>query len=196
MRPRMIPVLACGLALVAATPAAADRLPVSSHDDETAALANRISAVASVIVTMDARLQRIEPSLPPNPVLPPSPIYPALVSVQGSAAALLATLGALACGLPAPEASSGGETIAEDDTRAGDTSSEGLVEQLNAVATVLGQANVRLARIAELAGVSPGSTEVDAATAAWAQAAAIFNRTAHLLENADHLPPSPVCPAG
>jgi hypothetical protein len=145
---------------------------------------------------MDARLQRLDVFLPPNPVLPPSPVYPALVSVQGSAAALLATSGALACGLPAPEASSGGETIADDDTRAEDTSSEGLVEQLNAVATVLGQANGRLAHIAQLGGSSPGSPETEAANAAGAPAAAIFNRTADLLGNADHVPPSPVCPAG
>jgi hypothetical protein len=193
MRLRMIPVLACGLALVAATPATADRLPVSSNDDETAALANRISAVASVIVTMDARLQRIEPSLPPSPILPPSPVYPALVFVQGSAAALLATSGALACGLPAPEASSGGETIADDDTRAGDTTSEGLVEQLNAVAIVLGQANGRLTHIAPLVDGSPGPAETEAANTVWAQAAAIFNRTATLLSNADQLPPNPIC---
>jgi hypothetical protein len=190
------PVLACALALVAAAPVAAERLPVSSRDDQSDALANRISAVGAVAMTVDGRLERIEPALPPSPILPTRPIYPALVSVQGGAAALLATSGALACALPAPEATTGGETIADDDSRAEDTSSEGIVEQLNAVATVLGQANARLTGIAGLVGQSAGPAEIDAAGAVWAQAAAIFNRTADLRANAVHTPPSPVCPAG
>jgi len=196
MSPRTIPILACALALVAAAPATADRLPVSTRDDETAALANRISALAEVVATMDGRLQRIEAFTPLSPILPPSPIYPALVSVQDAAAALLATSGALACDLPAPEAATGGETITDDDSRAEDLSSEGLVEQLGAVATLLGQANGRLTRIAQLVGGSPGSADTEAANTVWAQVAAIFNRTATLLANADQLPPSPVCPAG
>jgi hypothetical protein len=183
------------LALVAAAPAAGERLPVSSRDDETAALANRIVAVADVVATMDARLQRIEPFLPPRPVLPPSPVYPALVSAQDASAALLASAGGIACGTPVAGAS-GGALVADDDGRAEDTSSEGLVEQLGAVATVLGQANARLTGIAALVGSSPGSAEVDAASAVWAQAATIFNRTADLLANADQLPPRLVCPAG
>jgi hypothetical protein len=195
MSPRTIPVLACALALVAAAPAAAERLPVSSRDDETAALANRISGVAEVVATMDGRVGRIDAYLPPSP-LPPRPIYPALIAVQDASAALLAGSGALACALPAPEATTGGETIADDDSRAEDTSSEGIVEQLNAVATVLGQTNARLTGIAGLVGQSPGSAEIDAAGAVWAKAAAIFNRTADLLANAVHTPPSPVCPTG
>jgi hypothetical protein len=196
MSPRTIGVLACALALLAAAPAAADRLPVSSRDDETAALANRIAAVADVVATMDGRLQRIEPFLPPRPILPPSPVYPALVSVQDASSALLASSGTIACGTPVTAAASGGETIADDDTRAEDTSSEGLVGQLDAVATVLEQANVRLTRVAALVGVNPSSLEIDAANAVWAQAAGIFNRTANLLANAEQTPPSPVCPAG
>jgi len=47
---------------------------VDSRDDETAAPAKRISALANVVATMDARVQRIE-SLPPSPILPPSPVY-------------------------------------------------------------------------------------------------------------------------
>jgi hypothetical protein len=60
---------------------------------------------------------------------------------------------------------------------------------------VLWQANTRLTRIADLVG-QPGFTRDDAAAAVWARAAAIFNRTADLLANADQLPPRPVCPAG
>jgi hypothetical protein len=196
MRPRTIPVLFCALAFVAAAPAAAERLPVSSRDDATDSLSNRISAVANVVATMDGRVQRIEASVPPSPVLPPSPIYPALVTVQDAAAALLASSGGIACAAQGAAAATGEDTIADDDARAEDTSSEGIVGQLNAVATVLGEANGRLTRIAALVGVSPGPPEIEAAGAAWAQAAAIFNRTADLLANANHTPPSPICPAG
>ncbi len=196
MRPRTIPVLFCAVAFVAAAPAAAERLPVSSRDDDADSLSNRISAVANVVTTMDGRVQRIEASTPPSPILPPSPIYPALVTVQDAAAALLASSGGIACAAQGAAAATAGDTIADDDARAEDTSSEGIVEQLNAVAIVLGQANERLTRIAALVGVSPGPPEIEAAGGAWAQAAAIFNRTADLLANADHTPPSPVCPAG
>jgi hypothetical protein len=196
MRPRTIPVLACALALVTAAPAAGERLPVDSRDDASAALANRISAVADVVATMDVRVERIEASTPPSPIVPPSPIYPALVSVQDAAAALLASSGAISCAVQGAAVGTGGDTIADDDARAEDTSSEGIVEQLTAVATVLGQANARLTSIAELVGIQPGPPDVEAADAVWAEAAAIFNRTADLLANADHVPPSPVCPAG
>jgi hypothetical protein len=197
VRPRTIFILACAFGgVVAAAPASAERLPVSSRDDQAESLANRISAVTSVVATMDARLQRIEPSLPPNPIVPPSPIYPALVSVQAAAAAVLASSGALACGTPVLDGEAGGETIADDDSRAEDLSSEGIVEQLNTVATVLAQANGRLIGVAHLVGPTAGSPETDAATAVWAEAAAIFNHTAALLANANETPPSPVCPAG
>jgi hypothetical protein len=147
-RPRRLPSLAlpalpAALVLMSAAPAGAERLPVSSRDDGTAVLANRISAVADVVATMDGRLQRIQSATPPSPILPPSPIYPALLSVQDASAGLLASAAGIACGHAG--AASGGETIADDDGRAEDTSSEGLLEQLGAVATVLGQANARLA---------------------------------------------------
>ena len=196
MSPRTITVLVCALGLVAAAPAAADRLPVDSRDDATAALANRISAVADVVATMDGRMGRIEVFLPPRPILPPSPIYPVLVSVQGAASALLASSGGIACVTQGVATATGGDTIVEDDARAEDTTSEGIVGQLGAVATVLGQANARLTGIAALVGTSPGPAEIDAAVAVWAQAAAIFNRTADLLANAVHTSPNPICPAG
>jgi hypothetical protein len=194
MRPRTILVLAFTLALVAARPAAAERVPVSSRDNETAALANRIAAVADVVATMDARLQRIEPFLPPRPIVPASPVYPALVSAEENAAALLATAGGIACGSAGASATSGGESIADDDSRAEDFTTEGLVGQLDAVATVLAQANTRLTRIGALVGVSPSPIVIEAATAVWGEAAAIFDRAADLLANAVHTPPSPVCP--
>src|SRR6266508_3579452 len=189
MRPGTIHVLVCALALVAAAPASAERLPVSSRDDQADSLSNRIDAVANVVATMDARVQRIEAFLPPRPIVPPSPIYPALVSVQNAASALLATSGGIACATQGAAATTGEDTIADDDTRAEDTSSEGIVGQLNAVATVLAQANARLTRIAALVGGNPGPPNIEAANAVWAEAAAIFNRTADLLANAGHTPP-------
>jgi hypothetical protein len=196
MCPPIISVLAGALVLMAANPAAAERLPVDSRDDESAALANRISAVATVVATMDGRVQRIEAATPPSPIVPPSPVYPALVSVQDAAAALLASSGGIACATRGATDVSGGETIADDDARAEDTSSEGIAGQLGAVAIVLNQANTRLTRIADLVGIGPDPSQIEAASAVWAQAAAIFNRTADLLANTDHTPPSPVCPAG
>jgi hypothetical protein len=189
-------VLARALDLVAAAPAAAERLPVDSRDDGTAAHANRISAVADVVTPMNARTGRIELFLPPRPILPPSPIYPALASVQDASASLLAASRGIACATGGATDVSGGETIAEDDSHAEDTSSDGIVGQLDAVAIVVGQANARLTRIAALVGTSPGPAEINAANAVWAQAAAIFDRTADLLANADQLPPRPVCPTG
>jgi hypothetical protein len=183
-------------ALAAGSGVAAERLPVSSRDDETAALANRIAAVADVVATMDGRVRRIQATTPPSPIVPPSPIYPALVSVQDAATALLASAGGIVCASQVAAAGTGGETIADDDARAEDLSGEGLVEQLDGVATVLGQTKARLIRIAALVGLSPSPLEVDAARAVWAQAAAIFNRTADLVANAVQVPPSPVCPAG
>jgi hypothetical protein len=125
-----------------------------------------------------------------------SVLYPPLVAVQDAASALLASSGGIACATAGATDVSGGEKIADDDARAEDTSSEGIVGQLGAVATVLGLANTRLTRIAALVGTSPGPAEIDAAGAVWAQAAAIFNRTADLLANADQVPPSPICPTG
>ncbi|HYU49443.1 MAG TPA: hypothetical protein VEO91_05870 [Candidatus Limnocylindria bacterium] len=193
----VIRVVACALGLMSVgTAVAIDRLPVSSRDDELAALANRISAVANVAAMMDGRLMRIETSTSPSPIVPPSPIYPGLVSVQDAAAALLVSSSGIVCASQGALAAAGGETISDDDARAEDVSSDGLVKQLDAVATVLGQANARLTRIADLVGQSPGPDEVEAAGAVWAESATIFNRTADLLANADHVPPSPVCPAG
>jgi hypothetical protein len=196
MRLPTIFILACAFGVVAAAPASAERLPVSSRDDPVESLGNRIFAVASVVATMDARLQGIEPSLPPSPIVPPSPVYPALVSVQTAAAAVRASSGAIACGTPVPDGQAGGETIADDDSRAEDLSSVAIVERLNTVATVLAQPNGRLIGVSRLVGPTAGSPETDAATAVWAEAAAIFNRTAALLANANETPPSPVCPAG
>ncbi len=195
VRPRTIHVLVCALALVAAAPASAERLPVSSRDDQADSLSNRIDAVANVVATMDARVQRIEAFLPPRPIVPPSPIYPALVSVQNAASALLATSGGIACSTQGAAAATGGDTIADDDARAEDVSGDGLVEQLDVVATVVGQANARLIGIAQIVGSNSGPSEIEAAAAVWAQAAAIFNRTVDLLANTNYTPPSPVCPA-
>jgi hypothetical protein len=61
---------------------------------------------------------------------------------------------------------------------------------------VLWQANTRLTRIAAVVGGSPAAAEIDAATAIWAQAATIFNRTAALLANAIQVSPNPACPTG
>jgi hypothetical protein len=196
LSPRTISVLVCALALLAAAPAGADRLPVDSRDGETAALATRIAAVADVVATMDGRRGRIEAFVPPSPVTPPSPIYPPLVAVQEAASALLASSGGIACATGGATDVAGGEKIADDDGRAEDTSTDGIIGQLDAVATVLGQANTRLTRIAALVGTSAGPAEIDAAGAVWARAAAIFNRTGDLLANADQVPPSPICPTG
>src|SRR6266540_4299014 len=123
------------------------------------------------------------------------PIYPALVSVQNAASALLATSGGIACSTQGAAAATGGDTIADDDARAEDVSGDGLVEQLDVVATVVGQANARLIGIAQIVGSNSGPSEIEAAAAVWAHAAAIFNRTVDLLANTNYTPPSPVCPA-
>ncbi len=103
--------------------------------------------------------------------------------------------GRIACAREGAAATTGGDTIADDDARGEDTSTEGIVGQLDAVATVLGQTNARLTGIAAFVGASPGPAEIEAAGGVWAQAASIYNRTVDLLANADRLP-SPVCPAG
>jgi hypothetical protein len=112
-----------------------------------------------------ACLQRIQAATPRSPILPPSRVYSALVSVQETAGALLTTSGAIACHSAGATATTGGESIAAHDTRPEDFTSDGLVGQLDPVATVLGHANTRLTRIAAFFGVGPSPLEINAANA-------------------------------
>lgn len=185
--------------LVTALPAATagtDRFPVGSRDDGTTATELRIDAVTSVVATMDARLGRVVDLVGTQPGPPNEPVYGGFLSVQQAAASLLATAGGIVCaqsaGAPNVE---GGETISDGYLLAVDTSAEGVAGRLGAIATVLSQADARLARIASVVDVKPGPPTIDSATRTWAAAAAIYNATVAVLGNADHVPPSPICPS-
>ena len=130
--------------MLVATAVASDRIPVSSVDDTSLSLANRIAAVDNVVVAMDGRLQRIIGSMPPGP--PVIPVADSLSATRQSLGAIIATLDSRLCTQDGA-IGQGDASLADGDLFASDTSSTGLLNQLSSVRGVASEANGRLVRI-------------------------------------------------
>ncbi len=136
----MAGLLACALMIGALPAGAGGRIPVSSTDNPGDSVANRTSAVVSIIVAMNDRLHRIEGILPPNPCTelpcPATDVTIAQVTLASSVHAI--------CAGAAVSGGSAGLSTVDGDVAAADVSATGAGNQLAAVATVLQNANRRL----------------------------------------------------
>jgi hypothetical protein len=166
----------------------ADRIPVSSVDDASLSLVNRIGAVDDVVVAMDGRLGRILAALPEG--YPPSPIFESLTGARSSLGTLIATIDTQLCNTDGV-IGSGDASLVDGDVYASDVTATGLTNQLGSVRAVLAEANGRLVRIAGAYPAGPPVREVQAAlTGVRASAAAGFEAITDRLGDAIH-PPSP-----
>lgn len=153
-RPHLLgPIVAALVILLTAggTALASDRIPVSSVDDTSVSIANRIGAVDNVVVAMDGRLDRILAALPAGH--PPSPIFESLAATRSSFGTLISTIDARLCTQDGV-IGSGDASLADGDVYASDTSSTGLVNQLASVRSVTTELNGRMIRI--LGALPPG----------------------------------------
>jgi hypothetical protein len=156
--------LSAVIGLVASgTALGADRIPVSSVDNTTLSLVNRIGAVDNVVGAMDARIDRILGSLPEGQ--PPSPILEGLTAAQGSLHTLITTIDNRLCTTDGT-IGSGDASLSDGDAFADDVTSNGLTNQLGAVRTVLAEANGRLVRIGGNFPSGPPTVELDQALSA------------------------------
>ncbi|MDP9227007.1 MAG: hypothetical protein M3P18_24820 [Actinomycetota bacterium] len=166
----------------------ADRIPVSSVDDPSLSIANRISAVDNVVVAIDGRLQRIIGAYPPGP--PVIPVVDSLSATRQALGTIVATVDSRLCTQDAA-IGQGDASLADGDVFAGDSSNTGLLNQLSSVRGVLAEANGRLVRIY---GAFPPGPPVDEARTALIHvrndAVAGFEAITARLGDAIH-PPSP-----
>jgi hypothetical protein len=177
-------------AALGAPGAAAEPLPVRSQDDTAAPLANRIDAVTNVVAVMGARIVRIGDLVGSAPGPPNEP----LLEAQANAIAIADLAEELLCPTGRTIAAPGDVLIADDDRNAGDASATGLANQAQAVATVLAQAQQRLATIVDALLASPGppdEPEAAALTALYTEAAETANRISVLLGLDVFFPPNP-----
>jgi hypothetical protein len=194
IRPFLVAVLASTMvagSLLAAAVAAGDRIPVSSVDDTSMSIANRIGAVDNVVVAVDARLGRILAALPEGH--PPAPIFESLTATGSSLDTIIGIVDARLCTTDGV-IGTGDASLADGDVYASDSSSTGLVNQLSSVRGVLSEANGRLIRI--FGAVPPGPPGDEARTALSAvrsHAVAGFDAIANRLGDTIH-PPSPCTP--
>jgi hypothetical protein len=176
------------ISLMAVPVAALDRIPISSVDDTNASFANRISAVDTVVVAIDARLDRILAAMPPGP--PALPSSDSLVATRQSFGAIVWTVDARLCTTDVvigPAAAS----LADGDIYASDASSTGLLNQLSSVRGVLSEADGRLMRINGAYPPGPPSNEVRTALiSVRSHAVAGFEAITGRLGDATH-PPGP-----
>src|SRR3990172_1722257 len=105
------------------------RIPVSSVDDATSPVANRIAAVTNIISATNARLARVITAYPPNSCTEFCPVADGFIAALSAYNAL------------------GESVIADADAFAADTSATGIANQLASIATVLGNADDRLGGI-------------------------------------------------
>lgn len=172
--PRTIPrvaVVATLLGLMMALPAVAgagSRIPVNSTDDTGSPAANRIDAVTNIVVATTARLERVIAAHPPDPGAPEiGPVSFGFLAVMGA----YSTLGqSVACALEGVYADGPGDAVITDaDAYAADMSTNGILNQLASIATVLGNADDRLGGI-RMPSPGPPTTPEDAALAELAAA--------------------------
>jgi hypothetical protein len=186
----VISAVALVAAALGAPGAPADPLPVRSQDDAAAPLASRIDAVRNVVAVMGARIVRIGDLVGTNPGPPNEP----LLEARANAIAIAELSEELLCPTGRTIAAPGEGLIADDDRDAGDASATGVANQAQAVATVLAQAQQRLATIADAVLGTPGPPDEPVAaalTALYVESAETANRIAVLLGLDVLLPPGP-----
>ena len=145
-----------GLATAATTLGATDRIPVSSTDNTSLSIVNRIGAVDNVVVAMNGRLDRILGSVLPEH--PPVPIF----ETRSSLGTLIVTINAQLCNTDGV-IGTGDASLADADVFAADLSATGLDNQLTSVSRVLAEANGRLVRILGSHPPSPIAPDVQVA---------------------------------
>lgn len=148
------------MVVLAAAVSATDRIAITSLDDASASMANRITAVDRVVVALDARLQRIVGAFPPGP--PVTPVADGLRATRQSLGTIVGSVDARLCTQDAV-IGLGDASLADGDVFASDISSTGLVNQLSSVRAVAAEANARLLRIY---GAYPAGPPVDEARTA------------------------------
>jgi hypothetical protein len=174
------------LATAASALGATDRIPVSSTDNTSLSIVNRIGAVDNVVVAMNGRLDRILGVLPEHP---PAPIYVARTSLG----ILIDTITAQMCNTDGV-IGTGDSSLADADAFAADLSATGLDNQLTSVSGVLAEANGRLVRIIGSHPPSPIAPDVQSAlSAVRGHAVAGFEAITNRLGDDVH-PPSPCSP--
>ena len=180
--------LAAIIALCAVgTAVAGDRIPVSSVDNTSLSLVNRIGAVDNVVVAMDGRIVRILSAFPAGH--PPAPIFESLTATRSSLGTIIGTIDAQLCGQDV--IGSGDASLADSDVYAADATATGLTNQLGSVGRVLAEANGRLVRISASYPPGPPTDELHGAlTAVRDSSVAGFEAITVSLGDAIH-PPSP-----
>jgi hypothetical protein len=166
---------------------AGDRIPVSSVDNTSLSLVNRIAAVDNVVVAMDGRIVRILSALPASH--PASPILEGLTATRSSLGTIIGTIDAQLCSQDV--IGSGDASLADGDVYAADATATGLTNQLGSVSRVLAEANGRLVRISGAIPPGPPTDELHSAlTAIRDSSVAGFDAITVSLGDAIH-PPSP-----
>jgi hypothetical protein len=175
------------LATAASALGATDRIPVSSTDNTSLSIVNRIGAVDNVVVAMNGRLDRILGNVLPEH--PPAPIF----ETRSSLGTLIGTIDAQLCNTDGV-IGTGDASLADSDLFASDLSTTGLDNQLTSVSRVLAEANGRLVRILGSHPPSPIAPDVqNAMSAVRSHAVAGFDAISSRLGEAIH-PPSPCSP--
>jgi hypothetical protein len=175
------------LATAATALGATDRIPVSSTDNTSLSIVNRIGAVDNVVVAMNGRLDRILGSV--LPLHPPAPIF----VTRSSLGTLIGTIDAQLCNTDGV-VGTGDASLADGDVFASDLSTTGLDNQLTSVSRVLAEANGRLVRILGSHPPAPIAPDVQSAlSAVRSHAAAGFEAITNRLGDEIH-PPSPCTP--
>jgi hypothetical protein len=180
----LVLVATLGLGTAATALGATDRIPVSSTDNTSLSIVNRIGAVDNVVVAMDGRLERILAAV--SPEHPPAPIF----ETRSSLGTLIGTIDAQLCNTDGV-LGTGDASLADGDVFASDVSATGLANQLSSVSRVLVEANGRLVRILGSHPPSPIAPEVQSALGAVrGDAAAGFEAISGRIGDGVH-PPSP-----
>jgi hypothetical protein len=162
-----VAVVATLLVLVMALPGVAgagSRIPVSSTDDTGSPAANRIDAVTNIVVATNARLERVIAAHPPDPGAPEiGPVGLGFVVAMGAYSALAQSV---ACALEGVYADGPGDAVITDaDAYAVDMSTNGILNQLASITTVLGNADDRLGGIRYPSPGPPNDPEAAALSA-------------------------------
>jgi len=156
------------LVVMVAVPGSAgadSRIPVSSVDDATSPVANRIAAVTNIISATNARLARVITAYPPNSCTEFCPVADGFIAALSAYNALGESVAEACASEGGPSDGLGASVIADADAFAADTSATGIANQPASIATVLGNADDRLGGIRVPDSGPPESPEAAALNA-------------------------------